>query len=197
MVDNTELIRPLLKFDDEDLFYFLQILQRAKENKDLGRNSRVIKNYYISTLEDFDKRLDEIKKLCDLFNARAAIRLNRRSFKNVAFQSMVNIANTLCNGEFKHVKSQYIKACGKCNSEKEKTWIIDLDGDEDLGQSSYISSFINVILPVGDKVKAKIPSKDGLHLITSPFNVEEFRDQGSLFKEIDIHKDNPTNLYIP
>lgn len=195
MVDNTELIRSLLKFDDDDLFYFLQVLQRGKENEGLGRNSRVIKNYYISSLEYFDKSLDEIKKLCDLFNARAAIRLNRRSFKNVAFQSMVNVANTLTNDDFKNVKSQYIKACGKCNSEKEKSWIIDLDGNDAVGEGHFVSAATLLCNPIGFKTIAKIPSKSGLHLITKPFNVEEFRNKG--FNAMDIHKDNPTNLYIP
>ena len=195
MVDNTELIRPLLKFDNDDLFYFLQVLQRGKENKGMGKNSRVIKNYYISTLEYFDHRLPEIKKLCDFFNARAAIRLNRRSFKNVAFQSMVNIANTLANGDFEHVKSQYIKACGKCNSEIEKTWIIDIDGDDSVKHSSFVCSTINNCMPSGYKIIVEIPSKSGIHLITKPFHVAEFRDQG--FEVMDIHKDNPTNLYIP
>lgn len=195
MVDNTELIKPLLKFDNEDLFYFLQILQRGKENEGLGRNSRVIKNYFISSSDYFDRVLPEVKKLCDFFNARAALRLNRRSFKNVAFQSMVNVANTLSSGEYSHVKSQYIKACGKCNSEKEKSWIIDLDGPDSAVKSPFIYSIINMCMPDGSKFMAEIPSKDGLHLITKPFNVKEFKDSG--LDGIEIHKDNPTNLYIP
>lgn len=32
MVDNLRLILPFLKFESEDDFYYLQILQRKKEN---------------------------------------------------------------------------------------------------------------------------------------------------------------------
>ena len=51
MVDNLDKILPLLKFESEDDFYYLQILQRKKENPQLGSNSRVIKNYYIKIVE--------------------------------------------------------------------------------------------------------------------------------------------------
>lgn len=38
------------------------------------------------------------------------------------------------------------------------------------------------------------PNENGFHLITKPFNMEEFR---ALHPTIDIHKDNPSILYIP
>jgi len=37
-------------------------------------------------------------------------------------------------------------------------------------------------------------SKSGLHIITTPFNISEFNKK---YTDIEIHKDNPTNLYIP
>lgn len=51
MINNLELIKPLLKFESEDDFYYLQILKRKKdqtpEENALGRNNnaRTIKNY--------------------------------------------------------------------------------------------------------------------------------------------------------
>ena len=78
-MDNIEKILPFLQFDSEDDFYFLQILQRKKENPQLGSNSRVIKNYYITSQQHLLDKYEEIKKLCEVFNARASIRLNRRS----------------------------------------------------------------------------------------------------------------------
>ena len=46
-IDNLEILKPFLRFDDPNDFYYLQILQRKKENPQLGSNNRVIKNYYI------------------------------------------------------------------------------------------------------------------------------------------------------
>jgi hypothetical protein len=44
------------------------------------------------------------------------------------------------------------------------------------------------------KILASIPSKSGIHIITNPFNLAEFT---KAFPSIEVHKNNPTNLYIP
>lgn len=88
MVDNFDIIKPLLTFSSEDDFYYLQILQRKKENNTLNSNSRVIKNYYISSLDYLENRKEEITTLCTVFNARACLRLQPRSYKKVAFRAM-------------------------------------------------------------------------------------------------------------
>ena len=129
MIDVFEQIKPLLVFEDKDDFYYLQILQRKKENKELGSNSRVIKNYYINNLEYFEKKYDEIKRLCDMFNARAMLRLNKRSYSKVAFKTIQNVANSMSNGEFEFIKKSYDRACGNGHNDKNKKWIIDIDGD--------------------------------------------------------------------
>jgi len=98
MIDNMDLCLPFLKFNTEDDFYYLQILQRRKEHADLSKNSRVIKNYYIRNLEYLMKRYDTIKDICNYFNARAMLRLNKRSFKKVAFRTMQNIVAQMMQG---------------------------------------------------------------------------------------------------
>lgn len=42
---------------------------------------------------------------------------------------------------------------------------------------------------------AKIPTKNGYHLITRPFDVAKFQDK--FLNYIDLHKNNPTILYVP
>jgi hypothetical protein len=201
MVDNIEKVKSLMVFESEDDFYYLQILMRKKENPQLGSNSRVIKNYYIKSIEHLDKMYPEIKDLCNLLNARAMFRLNKRSFYNTGFKAMVNMANTMANKDFKNLRSQYDKACGQGHNSKDKTWIIDVDNKPNHKITSddleVLKSIINSCLPKGDKVKATIPSVNGYHLITSPFNVQQLVERSADSIEVDIHKDNPTNLYIP
>lgn len=198
MIDNLELIKPLLEFKSPDDFYYLQILQRKKENSELGSNSRVIKNYYIKSIEHLELRYQEIKDLCILFNARASIRLNRRSFEKVAFKTLQNIANSMSNKEYSFINKSYDRACGLGHNDKNKSWIIDVDKNELQFVDLIIESF-QIVEPIGDKLITKIPSKTGIHLITKPFNVLEFTN--NLKKHVDIHldiqKDNPTNLFIP
>jgi hypothetical protein len=193
MIDNINSILPFLKFESADDFYYLQVLQRKKENPQIGSNSRVIKNYYINSEEYLINHYDEIKKLCEVFNARASIRLNKRSYEKVGFKAMVNIANTMSNREYQFLKASYDRACGLGHNDDEKKWILDIDV-KDFDYVKRVATYIALIQPVGDKVIRLLDSKNGFHLITKPFNLQIFNDE---FKDIEVHKDNPTNLYIP
>lgn len=198
MIDNLEKIKPFLKFESDDDFYYLQILQRKKENPQLGSNSRVIKNYFINSVDYLLDRYDEIKTLCNVFNARASLRLNKRSYKKTAFKTMQNVANTMSNGGFWHVKKSYDRACGLGHNDKEKKWILDID-DKSLDNFDHMSNlddFIRECKPNEgqSKLLTKLETKNGFHLISSPFDLKQFSKE---FSEIEIHKDNPTNLYIP
>jgi len=203
-VDCLDAIKSLLVFESEDDFYFLQILQRKKENAELGSNSRVIKNYYIKSVQNLLDRYDEIKALCHLFNARASLRLNKRSFEKVGFKSLENIANTMQHKEYKHLMNSYDRACGLLNNEKTKKWIVDIDKEEVIWLEQIINS-IQPCEPLGNKIIVQLPTKSGIHLITTPFNVMQFKEnfKNELKKyqrweiNIDIHKDNPINLYLP
>lgn len=194
MIDNIEKVLPFLKFESSDDFYYLQILQRKKENPQLGSNSRVIRNYYIKSQQYLLNRYDEIKAICDATNARAMIRLNKRSFEKVGFKALQNMANTMVNREHAFLMKSYDRACGLGHNDKEKKWILDLDfipyGQEHLD----IAEFIETLAPVGAKLLAVIESKNGVHLITKPFDTNTFKDE---YNYIEIHRDNPTNLYIP
>lgn len=195
MVDNLENIKYLLTFDTEDDFYFLQILQRKKDNPGIGSNSKVIKNYYIDSIEYLENKYDEIKQLCNIFNARASLRLNKRSYEKVAFKSIENMANHLRSRDYKYIAYSYDKACGQLCNKKDKKWLIDFDFEV---KSEDLEKYINIIDQIDPirekKYIATIPSKNGFHLITKPFNMEMFKIH---FPSLDVHKDNPVNLYIP
>lgn len=194
MIDNIEKILPFLVFESADDFYYLQILQRKKENPQIGSNSRVIKNYYINSQEYLLNHYDEIKQLCNQFNARASIRLNKRSYESVAFKTLENIANSMRNREYKFIKASYDRACGLGHSDSEKKWILDIDEPYEFEKYSELIVDIGHIEPMGMKHLNVIESKSGYHLITKPFNLEKFKNN---YPKIEIHKDNPTNLYIP
>lgn len=204
MIDNIEKIIPLLNFESSDDFYYLQLLQRKKENPQLGSNSRVIKNYYIASEKYLLDKYEEIKSLCTLFNARAMLRLNKRSFEKVGFKTLENIANTMQNREYNHLNKSYDRACGLLNNEKTKKWILDVDENEVIWLEQIMNA-VQYCEPLGAKIIARIPSKTGIHLITTPFNVvqfksnftEELKNYNMNYIEIEILKDNPVNLLIP
>ena len=56
-----------------------------------------------------------------------------------------------------------------------------------------VRTILNAVEPEGDKVVAVIPSQTGVHVIVKPYNCAKFKWK----EEVEVHKDNPTNLYIP
>lgn len=204
MTNNKELITPLLEFPHKDIFYFIQIIQRKKDHKGecLGgsnNNSRLIKAYFITSLDKLEKQWEEMVKLAEVFDARVSINLNPRNFQKAAFHLLQKVANQMSNGEYHNIYRAYTSVCGEYHAELDKRWIIDLD-KQDLHLTDEIRNYIsNQHQKLGShekagryKILAEIPSKSGLHIITNPFDLTTWH-----WPDIEIHKNNPTNLYIP
>jgi hypothetical protein len=193
MIDNFEQIKNLLKFDTEDDFYFVQILKRKKEHPELGSNSYTVKTYYIKSIEELEQDKGEMICLANYHNARVYINLNRRSFERIAFHTLQDVTNNIMNKDYANVRRSYNSTCGAFANEKDgKKWIVDID---EIGRkANEVLKFIDKLQPIGNKLVAIIETKNGAHLITNPFNVQEFRKE---YPDIEIHKNNPTILYIP
>lgn len=71
-------------------------------------------------------------------------------------------------------------------------WIIDLD-EKNLKIATDLVRYIKDIEPIGDKLYHVLPTRNGFHLITKPFNLQVFKTQ---YPELEIHKNNPTILYV-
>ena len=158
----------------------------------LSSNSNVVKNYYIGNMEYLDRKKKEIINLCKIFNARAMLRLNRRSWKQCALHGLEKIAGQCASEDYMSVRKFYERVCGRYSAEPVKRWILDVD---DKGRNANIMlQYAEACKPEGDKFIVFLESKNGYHLITTPFDVKEFKKR---YPEVEIHKDNPTNLYIP
>jgi hypothetical protein len=195
MINNLDKIKSILSFPDEDTFYHLQILKRKKEHPELGSNSYVVKTYYISSLEYLDGKMPEIISLCKFHNARGCINLNRRSFEKTAYHLLKKVTDQIMNRDFKSVRKAYESVCGMHSDESDKKWIVDIDHKDDDKVAVYINDIRNC--EPGrrmDKVYRVLETKNGYHLITKPFNKEEFKQ---LHPDVDIHTNNPTILIIP
>jgi hypothetical protein len=194
MIDNLELIKPLLNFEEKGDFYMLYIFKRKKDqttDKANHQSVRTIKTYCIESIEQLESRYDEIIQLCEMFKARAYIHIQKQNHKDVAMNMITEIVTRIQSGQInqKHVFDSVV---GQLKT-NEKRWIVDLDTtDED--ELEQIQKVIEVTRPDGDKIEAVIPTKNGFHLITKRFDVQMFRN---LYPHIDIQKKNPTLLYYP
>ncbi len=194
MIDNLELIKPLLNFDDDGDFYMLYIFKRKKDqttDKARHQSVRTIKTYCVNSIAYLDMRYDEIKQLCEVFKARAYIHVAKQNHMDVSMNMITEIVTRIQSGQ---INQQHVfdSVVGQIKT-IEKRWIIDVD-DKDTKELVRITEVLNVTRPEGSKLEACLPTKSGYHLITKRFDVQMFRN---VFPHIDIQKKNPTLLYYP
>jgi hypothetical protein len=201
MIDNFNEITEILnkKNITQDNFIFLQILKRKKDNPDMDSHVAIIQNYYLSTVDHLLAKREEIIKQCDIYNARAYIRLNLRSHKKIALETLSLIARNIASENY-HIKNCFDSCCGQFSADPDKTWVIDFDYDKtnfdevlDINKKTkYIQSLIRDT--GSDDTVHELKTKNGSHLICPPFHVAKYIDK---YGELSYHKDNPTILYIP
>lgn len=195
MIDNIEIIKPLLNFEKEGDFYMLYVLKRKKDQpdgeKDNHQSVRTIKHYCINSLEYLNKRYEEIKMLCEVFKARAYIHVQKQNHKDVTLEMNLILAQRIIDGQFDQ-QNLFDSVVGQLKT-YEKRWVVDLD-TKDESEVVRMTKVINITRPEGDKIECIIPTKNGYHFITKKFDVEMFEN---VYPDVDIQKKNPTLLYLP
>ena len=195
-VDNFDLIKKHIHSSDSNEFYMLQIMRRTKDQKgyDGKHKQSIIKTYFISSVEYLDSKRDEIVGLCEMFNARAYINLNKKSYKQVSLKALEILAGKIAHEEY-DIRSLFESACGQTGAcDGLKTWIVDFDS-KDLDELDRIKNIIDSIDPKGvSKIVETVPTRHGYHLITRPFNKKAFYEMYN--NPIDIHDNNPTILFV-
>jgi hypothetical protein len=196
MINNLEIIKPLLNFESKGDFYMLYVLKRKKDQpedeRDNHQSVRTIKTYCIESIEHLERRWSEIQDLCEMFKARAYIHVQKQNHRDVSLNMMVALAQRIQDGN-PNQKGLFDSVVGQIKTH-EKRWIVDIDTkDEQFDRE--VQLFINTkCRPFGAKIIANIRTKNGNHLITERFDVKTFSEK---FPEIDIQRKNPTLLYYP
>lgn len=196
-VDNFDLIKKHIHTsDDGNEFYMLQIMRRTKDQKgyDGKRKQSVVKSYFISSPEYLEAKRDEIIGLCEMFNARAYINLNKKSYKQVSLKALEILAGKIAHEDYA-IKTLFESAAGQTGAcDGLKTWLVDFDS-KDLDELERVKNIIESVEPKGvDKIVETVPTRHGYHLITRPFNKKVFYE---LYNEnLDIHDNNPTVVYM-
>ena len=194
MIDNFELIEPLFYFNEaNDMFFFLQIVTRAKDYK--GEEKKVkektIKTYFVTSREHLKSIKDEITMLCEYYGARAYINVSGKDFYKFQRDMLCelaeyNVTDTIVN-PFRMVN----RIAGACKSRVSR-WVIDID---DASLEGLILEWLTNYFGDGHYLWATIPTVQGKHLITRPFNLKQFQET---FPDVDVHKNSMgTLLYYP
>lgn len=203
MINNIELIKPLLNFENEGDFYMLYVLKRKKDQpegeRDNHQSVRILRSYCINSIEQLEKKYDEIQLLCETFKARAYIHVQKQNHKDVSLNMMVALAQRIQDGNHQQ-QSLFDSVVGQLKT-YEKRWVIDIDNvsvDAFSHDKYYIEmrDYINELQVEAGKEQGMtfIKTKSGFHIITQPFNVMKFKER---YPDVDIQKKNPTLLYLP
>ena len=210
MIDNLDLIKPLLNFTEDGDFYMLYVFKRKKDQpegeRDNHQSVRTIKTYCIDNLNYLDKRYDEIKQLCEMFKARAYIHIQKQNHKDVSLELMMSLAQKIKDGQ--HNQKNLFDSVVVQMKTNEKRWIVDVDvldvsplmmahieyGCRPITEQEFDKVGIPIGYKVGPKIETIIPTKNGHHIITKRFDVQSFKEK---YPDVDIQKKNPTLLFYP
>lgn len=198
MIDNFKLIRSHLVFNNKDEFYFVQIIQRKKDGNEglhVRNGYRLIRSYYIYSVEEFNNLESRIKELCESNNARAYINLNVRNAKEAALECIKRYSDLVLNNNAFQGNNIWDSVCGSTRARSYKAlWVVDVDNPDKV---ELILRLILSCRHTDSFTFLKIPTIHGFHIVCNGFDINQFN---SLLTDndldmIDVHKNNPTLLY--
>lgn len=222
-------IRRNMGSNTSDLFYNIQILTRKKDGKgnEKGtKKTKLIKSINLG-LYHFEENLeavwDSIIKICENENARAMINLQPKDYQVVNLKTIEKISQNLINLNPKHLVENtkgFMQSIidnstwSALSYVRGKLWVVDFDKMDGESEEQFkervdkVTDFIHY--NVGkDKMNDGcicidvLPSKNGVHQITRPFDVKYFTDNYEketgypIETKPEIQKHGLTNLYIP
>ena len=148
----------------------------------------------IDSLEDLLSKYDEMKLLADNFNMEVFIKLGAFSKEKLGFKILEVLSNKLQIKDLDY-SDLVLQAINDMNTIP-KYWIVDVDyANASEFDILRIKTVINDCEPNGRNIIVDIPTPNGIHIITKPFNTQQFLVHQSLYYKCKVRKNNPTILY--
>ena len=213
MTNNFDLIKnyminegiPMKEKDMGDLFFCVMLIRRGKDHPGLPAANYIFKTYYIDSIDKFDYFSSEIIKCCDIFKLRAYVSVNVKSKEKYSKMCAFSFNQNILNNEYKKPWRVIDHVFGKITAKNAYTWIIDVD-DIDLNKEEdnvFIENLKHLINQCQSKYNSviigEVPTISGLHILTRPFNMNEYKkywEQLNTDREFsDIKKNHITLLY--
>lgn len=206
MINNFDIIRQHLDFKLPTDRYIVHILRRPKDceglKNELGSNEaqRLIRTYYIDSLEYFDAKIPAMKELCESCNARAYIIVQPKDNFECLLNLGKKIFDTIQNKNYS-VKPEHLIRQAYCewHKSRKKVWILDLDDEEMYGWTrEQVMELVKKYVKACGKDENEcytVKTKHGCHIITPPFNLmEAYKECDMLFEGVQNRVLEPTML---
>lgn len=203
-IDNFDQIKSLMAFRESDnLFLHLQILRRGKDHPDLPAANKLMKSWLVRSAEHLDSLKDEVVFLCEHYKARAYISCVPKSIEKLNQLVMRKLTDNQYTGNVINPWHVFNSACGELPG-VEKRWVVDVDTKDkdavDFIKLEIDRVWVNAHQNDWGKLResawliAEVPTLNGFHLISRPFNLQEFSNR---FPDTEIKKNGLTALYVP
>lgn len=203
-INNYEKIKSLLVFKKDITYYFIQVIQRRKDNPDLPKSEIQRGFWFITSMDDFDIHWPRIKKTCEDYKARAYISLIPRSLEKLGKKCLLEYSKRVACNEYSKIfaipqKNALSKETINCSNLIEKPWwCIDIDNKSEMPKISEIFLLFT-------NIKSILETPKGYHLIVECFNPKKLisykklknRDDYSIpgIGEFTLRKECNTILY--
>ena len=177
MVNNFDKIKSLLVFKKDVTYYFIQVIQRRKDNPDLPKPEMQRGFWFITGLNDLEIHWPRIKKICNDYNARAYISLIPRSLEKLGKKCLLEYSKRVANNEYSKIfaipqKNALSKETIHCSDLLKKPWwCVDIDVDSSM-------PFISETFLKFTNIRSILKTPNGYHLIIDCFNpklIEQYR----------------------
>lgn len=182
---------------NDDTFFSIDLIRRGKDHPGLPAANYLFRNYHIEKISDIDKFKDEIITLCDTLKLRAYFTINRKSYRKCLWKQNELIAKRIYDGDYKKPYKLWQSSVNMFHHQTDKRWIVDID-DKDI-DLQIIRDAINSTNAGEHRIISELPTKNGHHFITLPFDIIDFNlkmsDKFGIDKVPDIKKNNLTLLY--
>lgn len=166
IINNFDKLWEFLKFPP-NTYYKFQVIKRKKDGEDVKKSSKLIKSYLVDNLGKIETLQPEMIKLCQAFNARLYVSLDRGNTIKALFNIKQYIDTQLLDYLFskeKCLNASIINRAVESSTDQQtsknyKLWLVDVDTKD--GQILYK---LKETLPFGYYL-ATLETKNGYHLI--------------------------------
>lgn len=171
MISNLEAIKSIIEFNDNEVFYFVQVLQRKKDNPEQSNES--IKRYarFVKTLDGLEIAYNDSKMFCDLYNSRAYINLCPISAKKFSKKLHLELTKRLYNDCFLDAFKLPDKVALDKDVFDKNIWMLDVDIPMIPENSEALKELDEYLSSKPEIVKlGETKSPNGKHIIVKPFD---------------------------
>lgn len=168
-INNYDKVKSLLVFEKGVTYYFIQVIQRRKDNPELPKSEIQRGFWFITSPEDFELHWERIRKTCEDFNARAYISLIPRSLEKLGKKCLLEYSKRIANNEYSRIFSipqknaLSIETIHCTNLIKKPRWCIDIDCEKDMPK-------VSEIFLIFTNIQSILKTPNGYHLIVDCFN---------------------------